>query len=109
MPGRGRGGCDGGDQIVNDNTDCSLAARANASSLIILLNRFVIPLPLPSPRADNIYPTVGFINVCHSRALISLAPSAMVFKPDQGRTEEIIIHNLQRDTHCRPRPPGDLG
>ena len=45
----GAGGCDGGDQIVNDNTDCSLAARANASSLIILLNRFVIPLPLPSP------------------------------------------------------------
>ena len=40
---------DAGDQIVNDNTDCSLAARANASSLIILLNRFVIPLPLPSP------------------------------------------------------------
>ena len=32
------GGCDNGDQIVNDN--------ANASSVIILLNRFVIPLPL---------------------------------------------------------------
>ena len=47
---RGWGGvADAGDQIVNDNTDCSLAARANASSLIILLNRFVIPLPLPSP------------------------------------------------------------
>ena len=93
---------------MNDNTDCSLAARANASSLIILLNRFVIPLPLPSPWADNnIYPTVGFINVCHSRALISLAPSAMVFKPDQG-TEKIIIHNLQRDTHW-PRPRADLG
>ena len=30
--------CDNGDQIVNDN--------ANASSVIILLNRFVIPLPL---------------------------------------------------------------
>ena len=45
----GVGVADAGDQIVNDNTDCSLAARANASSLIILLNRFVIPLPLPSP------------------------------------------------------------
>ena len=45
----GGGVADAGDQIVNDNTDCSLAARANASSLIILLNRFVIPLPLPSP------------------------------------------------------------
>ena len=41
--------CDNGDQIVNDN--------ANASSAIILLNRFVIPLPA----TNNIYPTVRFI------------------------------------------------
>ena len=54
--GRGEGGgrirkqcCDNGDQIVNDN--------ANASSAIILLNRFVIPLPA----GNNIYPTVRFL------------------------------------------------
>ena len=41
--------CDNGDQIVNDN--------ANASSAIILLNRFVIPLPA----TNNIYPTVRFL------------------------------------------------
>ena len=51
----GRGGeerkhcCDNGDQIVNDNV--------NASSVIILLNRFVIPLPA----TNNIYPTVRFL------------------------------------------------
>ena len=43
--------CDNGDQIVNDN--------ANASSVIILLNRFVIPLPA----TNNIYPTVRFYNI----------------------------------------------
>ena len=43
--------CDNSDQIVNDNV--------NASSVIILLNRFVIPLPA----TNNIYPTVRFYNI----------------------------------------------
>ena len=70
MEGGGRRGrirkqcCDNGDQIVNDN--------ANASSAIILLNRFVIPLPA----TNNIYPTVRFV-VTRPRIFIDLIMDSM--------------------------------